>query len=291
METRWLYTTSENFDALRELSCDTCVLPMGCVEKHGLHLPLGVDVFEAERLAYEASKLEPVCVFPTFCFGDVPDNSPNFAPGSITLPLETQMLLLEQMCEQIARNGFKKIVIYNSHGGNTPWLTTFLRKIDCDYHDFVLMFVNMKSRFLAEMSQNIRTQGPSAYPEMNEEDIQYVLQCADENIISGHAGFGESAFTIGLEPETVHLERLGVVNGFSLNLTSQYAEAGISIKDGGWSINHPHAMHGHDPVGLNERIGKACVRHEAERVAKAIKLIKEDTNLIKWHNQRWNSNL
>ena len=43
METRWLYTTSENFPALVEASAKTCVIPMGCVEKHGLHLPLGTE--------------------------------------------------------------------------------------------------------------------------------------------------------------------------------------------------------------------------------------------------------
>ena len=264
---------------------------MGCVEKHGLHLPLGVDVFEAEQLAYEASKLEPVCIFPTFNFGDVPDNASHRPPGTIALPLKTQMLLLEQLCDQIARNGFKKIIIYNSHGGNTPWLTTYLREIDSQPHDYVLMFVNMMSRFIPSMAENIRTQGPSAYPEMTEEDMQYILKCDEEHIISGHAGFGESAFTIGIVPETVHLDRLGIVSGESLDLTGMYEKAGITIKDGGWSINYPHAMHGNDPVGLNERIGKAAVRHEAERVAKAFKLIKEDTNLIKWHNERWQLNL
>lgn len=291
METRWLYTSSENFDALRQVSCDTCVLPMGCVEKHGLHLPLGVDVFEAEQLAYEASKLETVCVFPTFYFGDVPNNTPQRPAGTIALPLSTQMLLLEQMCAQIARNGFKKIIIYNSHGGNTSWLNVFLRQHDQAAHDYVVVFVNMKSRFLPEMAENIRTKGPDAYPEMNEDDIRYVLQCNDDQIISGHAGFGESAFTIGLEPETVHLDRLGIVSGLSRNLTQKYADAGITIKDGGWDVNYPHAMSGHDPVGLNERIGKAAVRHEAERVSKAFKLIKEDTDLIKWHNENWQTNL
>ena len=43
METRWLYTTSENFPALVEASKEVCVVPLGCVEKHGLHLPLGTD--------------------------------------------------------------------------------------------------------------------------------------------------------------------------------------------------------------------------------------------------------
>ena len=97
METRWLYTTSENFTALRDASADTCIIPMGCVEKHGLHLPLGTDMLQASYIAYQASQLETVCVFPDFAFGDVPENYPGFFPGSIMLPLETEMLLLEQL--------------------------------------------------------------------------------------------------------------------------------------------------------------------------------------------------
>lgn len=97
METRWLYTTSESFHALREASMDTCVIPMGCVEKHGLHLPLGTDVLEASHIAYMASQLETVTVFPDFTFGDVPCNSPTMPAGSISLPVELEMALLEEL--------------------------------------------------------------------------------------------------------------------------------------------------------------------------------------------------
>ena len=54
METRWLYTTSENLPLLREASKETCVIPMVCIEKHGLHLPLGTDIIEASGVAFAA---------------------------------------------------------------------------------------------------------------------------------------------------------------------------------------------------------------------------------------------
>ena len=47
METRWLYNTPETLLNLREVSNGTCIIPMGCVEKHGLHMPLGTDIIEA----------------------------------------------------------------------------------------------------------------------------------------------------------------------------------------------------------------------------------------------------
>ena len=128
METRWLYTTSENFPALVEKSAKTCIIPMGCVEKHGLHLPLGTDCIHSSFIAHEASKLETVCVFPDFTFGDVP-GGPALPAGSISVPVEMEMALLEQLCDQIGRNGFEKIIIFNGHGGNNPWLNTFLRNL------------------------------------------------------------------------------------------------------------------------------------------------------------------
>ena len=50
METRWLYNTSETLPNLCEAADKTCVIPMGCVEKHGLHLPLGQDIIQASQL-------------------------------------------------------------------------------------------------------------------------------------------------------------------------------------------------------------------------------------------------
>ena len=137
METRWLYTTSENFPALREASGYTCVIPMGCVEKHGLHLPLGADIIEASGVALAGSQLETVTVFPDFTFGDYPDNSPTRPLGSITVPMEMEMDLLEILCEQIARNGYKKILILNGHGGNISWLQAFSRRLANKKRDFV----------------------------------------------------------------------------------------------------------------------------------------------------------
>jgi len=128
METRWLYTTSENFAALREASNRTCIIPMGCVEKHSLHCPLGTDIIKGSYVAHLASQLETVCVFPDFVFGDVPRGAHAKRPeGTICLDVRTQMLLLEQLCDEIEANGFNKILVVNSHGGNEPWLQTFAR--------------------------------------------------------------------------------------------------------------------------------------------------------------------
>ena len=97
METRWLYVTSEELEQLRDQVGGVCVIPMGAIEKHGLHLPLGTDIIQASYFAYAASQIEPVCVFADFPFGDLSCGRPSSPCGTISLPMETEMLLLEQL--------------------------------------------------------------------------------------------------------------------------------------------------------------------------------------------------
>ena len=205
-------------------------------------------------------------------------------PGSITLSVETEMLLLDELCEQISRNGFKKIMICNGHGGNTPWLSTFLRKLANKKHDFVCAVYNMNSsRSPYYMAEHLTQNGRGSLPELTPEDEDLILDfCAQKKEV-GHAGMGETSCIMGLHPETVHLDRLGIESGLSIHATDYLKEAGIKIMDDGWGINYPNAFHGHDPIGCNERIGKAAVRVQSERLAKAIKLMKDDENLLRWH--------
>ena len=286
METRWLYNTPETLLTLREESKNTCIIPMGCVEKHGLHMPLGTDIIHASHLAYMASQLEPVCIFPDFIFGDVPEGDPNMPMGSITLPLETEMLLLEQLCEQIVRHGFKKIAVLNGHGGNNSWLNTFMRYLTSKKRDFVLVVINLKLSAPHTLAENIIEHGAEYYPELTGEDVELLLKQHEANMKIGHAGLGESSYIMGICPEAMHLDRLGIESGANLEKTKYLKEAGISIRDGGWGINFPNAFSADDPIGVNERIGKAALRTEAERLAYAFKVLKEDENLLKWHEER-----
>jgi len=283
METRWLYRTAEDFHELRKEAKDVCVIPMGCVEKHGLHMPLGTDILEASHLAYAASQLETVCVFPDFTFGDVPEAFPNTMPaGSITLPLETEMLLLEQLCEQIARHGYRKILVMNSHGGNKAWLGTFSRKMANKKRNFVFAYTHHPHPTPHKLAEKILEEGRGCIPELTKEDEDLLIKYHEEGMTIGHACMNECAYVMGIAPETVHLDRLGIESGLSTHVADYFKEAGISIRDGGWDRNFPNRFSGHDPVGCNERIGKAAVRIASEILAQRFKVYKEDENLWNW---------
>ena len=286
MDTRWLYVTAEEFPELRKLAKDTCIIPVGCVEKHGLHLPLGQDILQVSHIAHEASKLEPVCVFPDFAFGDI-SGCTNPDMGFIEMPIELRNQMLEHFCQEISRNGYKKIIIFNGHGGNTQWLSTFLRKLDAKPHDFVACVVMIQLQAPHMMAKKLLEEGRGSIPELSPEDEDLILRYHEEGMKVGHACFGETAYMLGTHPETVRMDRLGIESGKSRNLTRKFAEAGIQIRDGGWGIDYPNAFSGDDPYGCNERIGRAAVRLEAERLANAIRVIKEDQDLLRWNREKW----
>ena len=137
------------------------------------------------------------------------------------------------------------------------------------------------------MAEYLLENGTGSIPELLPEDEAVILRHYHENIPTGHGCMAETAWVMGIVPETVKLNRLGIESGKCLHLTDYFKEAGIEIRDGGWYEDYPTSYASEeDPVECNERIGKAIVRFEAERIAKAYKVMKEDTNLLKWQEER-----
>jgi creatinine amidohydrolase len=96
---------------------DRAVLPLGCTEQHA-YLSLSVDSILAERLAVEAAEPLGLPVFPVLAYGITPYF--RAFPGTITLRVETYMSVLRDILDVMVEQGFKRILIVNGHGGNTP---------------------------------------------------------------------------------------------------------------------------------------------------------------------------
>ena len=97
-----------------------CVIAMGVMEKHGDHLPLGTDFLNGHKLACLAAEQEPAVVWPPFYFGQIYEA--RCFPGTITLKPALLVELLQGVFDEIGRNGFRKIILYNAHGGNNHLL-------------------------------------------------------------------------------------------------------------------------------------------------------------------------
>src|SRR6188472_1206679 len=96
---------------------DRCVLPLGSTEQHA-YLSLSVDNILSERISVEAAEPLGVPVFPVMAYGITPYF--RAFPGSITLRVDTYLRVVGEILDAMAEQGFKRILIVNGHGGNTP---------------------------------------------------------------------------------------------------------------------------------------------------------------------------
>ena len=96
---------------------DRAVLPLGSTEQHA-YLSLSVDAILADRLAVESAEPLGVPVFPVLAYGITPYF--RAFPGTVTLRVETYMSIVRDILDAMAEQGFKRILIVNGHGGNTP---------------------------------------------------------------------------------------------------------------------------------------------------------------------------
>ncbi len=112
----WTELTATDFPAARDASGGVCVLPVGAIERHGGHMPLGCDAFAAEAVCRRAAKEEKFVFFPVLPLGV--NQEANANPGGVGLKTETLLALIVDICDEIARNGFNKILLSSSHGGN-----------------------------------------------------------------------------------------------------------------------------------------------------------------------------
>jgi creatinine amidohydrolase len=94
------------------------VLPIGSVEQHGRHLPLGTDTLLALSVCSAAAErlAGKVAVLPPPWYGFSPHHM-RFA-GTITLRPETLMALIEDVAASVVAHGFRRLLIVNGHGGN-----------------------------------------------------------------------------------------------------------------------------------------------------------------------------
>ncbi|MBO8162867.1 MAG: creatininase family protein [Brevibacillus sp.] len=103
------------------------ILPIGAVEAHGPHLPLGTDNLLAERLAEELASRTNALQLPTLPYGQV-WSLKNF-PGSINVRNESLINLLVDIGESVHQQGFRLFVMVNGHLGNAVALKEAARQL------------------------------------------------------------------------------------------------------------------------------------------------------------------
>lgn len=116
----------------RAIQADPIVIvPVGSVEQHGAHLPVGTDAFAAEAVAREAALRwhddRPLLLLPTVWTGLSPHHMG--LAGSITLRTDTFIGVLEDVCVSLLHHGVRRILLLNGHGGNVAALDVALARL------------------------------------------------------------------------------------------------------------------------------------------------------------------
>ncbi len=94
---------------------DTAILPTGTLHAHG-PTPIGIDASAAERLANEVGERTGLLTLPVVTYGE--DDKMAHYPGSMAINPHTLELYYTDICRSLRRNGIRKVVVVNGHGGN-----------------------------------------------------------------------------------------------------------------------------------------------------------------------------
>ncbi len=127
---RWDSLRSPQFKTV-DASRAVAVLPLGATEQHGPHLPLSVDTVLVEGVVNAAlphlSAQDPVWVLPTQALGLSTEHQA--FEGTLTLSPETVIALWCEIGASVARAGFKKMLMFNAHGGNVGLMDVVAREL------------------------------------------------------------------------------------------------------------------------------------------------------------------
>jgi creatinine amidohydrolase len=255
---RWDELVASDFQKALEKSSKTCILPIGILEKHGPHSPIGTDLIHVREWAAHAVKSEYAVVFPDYFYGQI--NEARHQPGTFALPSDVIYKLLEATCDEIARNGFDKIVILNGHGGNPEFLHFFMQSLLNKRHNYAVYLYSPEydKEFAAE------------YRKMHKSPMD-----SDE-----HAGESETATLMYYRPDLMRMDRAATESGADQkrsNLPGLYTPIW-------WYSSFPNHYAGEGDKATTE-FGKFITDHEIASFIKALKEVKADTKTIPLQNE------
>ncbi len=249
---RWEELTGDAFPLAVEQAAGVCLVPCSVIERHGHHLPLGTDMYIGREVCRRAAAIEPAIIFPDNIFGQIQEA--RHVPGTIALPVSLSLQFLEAACDEIARNGLRKIVLVNSHGGNSYLLALFAQAQLDRARPYTLYVVD-----------------PILMPFDDP-----VVAGQWETTVDGHAGESETSEILAIRPDLVRLDACppddeGLPQGRLDELRSAGVYTGIW-----WYADHPTHYRGEGRAGSAAK-GDLELQHHAERLAAALRLIKQDT--------------
>lgn len=230
-------------------SAKTCILPIGVFEKHGPHLPLGTDLYTAREFALRAAEQEYTVVFPWYYFSQI--NEAKHQPGTIAYSPELIWKILQETLDELARNGFEKIIIVNGHGGNNAFLNFFGMAQLAERRPYSLYWFQ-----------------PTDDPEV----VNKAEELTQHDPYNAHAGNEESSVMKAIQPANVHLERAGQQSGIDQERLKNLPNVYTGIW---WYARYPN-HYGGDGTKANAQAGELLINSTVSQLVKMIQAVKKD---------------
>ncbi len=227
----------------------TCLIPLGILEKHGPHLPLGTDLIDCREVARRAAEKEYTIVYPAYFVGQIFEA--RHQPGTVAYSSGLMFDLLQETCDELARNGISKIILLNGHGGNEHFLRFFCQAQLAQRKNYAV--------YLFDSSDD---------PSMDEQ-----LDKIRKTNVDGHAGEMETSVMLAHRPDLVRLDRAGQQSGEDQKRLAGLKHAYTGIW---WYASQPHHYRGDGSFGSKE-LGEIALKLEAGLLAEMIRSVKKDT--------------
>jgi len=230
---------------------------MGVIEKHGQQLPLGTDVYTAREICRRAAGKEYCIIYPYYFMGQIFEAK--HQPGTIAYSPELLYQLLDETCKEIARNGIKKIILVNGHGGNNAWLQYFCQVQLATPRDYVVYTIS---------------------PSVNS-DVQRKIVELRKTVTGGHADEVETSTMLAIRPDLVKMERATNESGNNQNQLKHIPDVFAGIN---WYAQYPNHFAG-DAKDANPALGELSIEGRCQQLIEIIKAVKADQTAIRLQNE------
>jgi len=251
---QWELLTAPKLLKARQECGGVAILPIGSLEKHGEHMPTGIDTIAVHRKCVAAAEKEPAVVLPPLWYTNVLEMKNNIG----AVPLDTFVLfqMVENILDEVARNGFRKIVLVSGHGGNRYWLPLLMQHLGDKDKDYAAYLARPKQ---AEELKELR----------------------ESDVVELHAGEMECSVALYLVPQACDMDALPEEPGLSSKGTDVPAYTPIE-----WYSFYPQAYAGDSRPASPEK-GERAFELAVDALVEVIRAVKADTSVLE-HIKRFN---
>jgi len=243
--------TSPQFAKAVELAGGVCIIPLGIIEKHGPHLPLGTDLFEAREASFTAARKEYAVVYPPYFVGQIFEA--RHQPGTIAYSTELMWKMLEETCDELSRNGLKKIILANGHGGSTSFLEYFCQSQLANRKDYIVVLFQEGA-------------DPVYDPQ---------IKALEKAKLDGHAGEGETSMMYFMRPDLVDQQSIKSQSGLDQGRLKdlRYGQTGIW-----WYARYPN-HYASDVAQPDKKLGELLILKRGGQLAELVKYLKNNNTI------------